>query len=108
MSQAPRPYSTPSRTSPPKGSVSPVGCAHGHDIGMARKADMRPACTEPSKDVLNLAKAQPMNREAKTGQAAGQDILRAAIGWRHRSATDQRLRQRTADPKNRLNRATTR
>ena len=65
MSQAPRPYSTPSRTSPPNGSLRQLRRADRHDVGVAGEADMRPAGAEAREQVLDLAEAQPRDGEAE-------------------------------------------
>ena len=94
MSQAPRPYSTPSRTSPPNGSLRQFAAPDRHHVGMAGEADVRPAGAQAGEHVLDLTEAQPMDGEAQAFQRIRQHVLRAAVSGRHRGASDQRLRQR--------------
>ena len=93
MSQAPRPISTPSRTSRAERIGAPAAVARRHDVGMAGEAEMRRAAADAREQVFRRSEAQPLDGEAKPRQRRGQHVLRAGILGRHRGAADQRARQ---------------
>ena len=94
MSQAPRPYSTPSRTSAGERVAGPGGGAGRHHVGVAGEAEMRSAGANAGEQVFDLAVAQPVHREAQASQRLRQHVLRPGIGRRDRGAAYQRLGQR--------------
>ena len=94
MSQAPRPYRMPLRTSPANGSRLPVRRADRDDVGVAGEADVRRSGADAGEQVLDLAVAQRRDGEAELPQGVRQHGLRAGIGRRDRGAADQRLGER--------------
>ena len=94
MSQAPRPYSTPSRISPPNGAACvQLASPAGTTSVWPAKQKCGAVAADPREQVLDLAEAQPRHRETQPFQRAAQHIHRPGIGRRDRGAADQRLRQ---------------
>ena len=80
MSQAPRPYSTPSRTSPRERIGLPFAGTDRHHVGVAGEADMRRPGADAREQVLDLAIAQRRHGEAEALSASLKHGLRAGVG----------------------------
>src|SRR6184192_1979897 len=65
----------------------------GHDIRVSREAEDRRFGSVPRQEVLDIAKAQALDTEARGGEARGHDLLTAFVGGGDRAAGDQSLSQ---------------
>src|SRR5205823_3773497 len=63
----------------------------GHDVGMPGEAEHGPGAAAPGPEVLDTAKAQALDLEARRGEAPGHDLLTAFVDRRDRAACDESL-----------------
>ena len=90
MSAAPRPISTPSRTSPAKGGALQAAASPGGTTSVwPAKQRLRPFGPQPGVEVLDPAEGQAAAGEAERGQPLLHDRHRARVRRRHRRAADQ-------------------
>jgi hypothetical protein len=74
-----------------EGVVRPALVARRHHVRVAGVAEVRRAGAAAGEEVLHLAEAQPVAREAERAQGVLHDAERAVVGRRHAAAADQRL-----------------
>ena len=103
----PAPVQRPVPHVPAKRVISPLRRTHRHDIRMAREAEMRAAGANAGEDVLDLAKAQPMDGKAEPPKPVSQHILRAGVQPGSPRHSGSVTAPAATDPRNALNPATT-